>query len=99
MPLPEQAPAQFTNTLPLVGDCATVTAVLSAYAKVQAPLAAALLSVHVNPAGELLSVPPPSDPVAADSVSVGGAANDAVTRAVAPGTMVTVQVTPEHAPV
>ena len=99
MPLPLHAPAQFMNTLPLVGDCVTVTAVLSAYAKVHVPLAAALLSVHVKPDGELLSVPPPSDPAAAESVSVGGAANDAVILAVTPGTIVTVHVTLEQPPV
>ena len=62
------------------------------------PLAATLLNVQVSPDGALLSVPPPCEPVAADSVSVGGAANDAVALAVRPGVMVTVHVTPVHAP-
>lgn len=51
------------------------------------------------PDGALLIVPPPSDPDTAESVSVGGAANCAVTAAVAPVIIVTVQVLPLQAPV
>jgi hypothetical protein len=86
------------KTLPLVGVCVTVTMVLSAYAKVHEPVADALLSVHDRPDGELVSVPPPCDPNAADSVSVGGAVNCAVTLFVVPGVMVIVQVDALQAP-
>ena len=99
MPEPVQAPSQFMKTLPLLGVCVIVTAVLSAYANVQIPLTAALLSVHVRPEGALLSTPPPCEPVAAESASVGGAANVAVMLDVAPGVVFTVQLTPEQAPV
>ena len=75
-----------------------MTAVFSAYAKVHVPLAATLLRVHVSPAGALVSVPPPCDPVEAERVSVGGAANEAVVLAVRPGVIVTLHVTPVHAP-
>ncbi len=97
--LPEQAPSQYRKTLPLVGTCVSVTLVLSAYALLQVPLVAAWLRVHETPVGALLIVPPPSDPDAADIARVGGAANCAVTAAVAPVTMVVVQVLPLQAPV
>lgn len=86
------------KTLPLVGVCVTVTTVFSAYAKVHDPLAAALLSVHDSPPGALVSVPPPCDPSAAESVSVGGAVNCAVMLFVPPGVMVSVQVDALQAP-
>ena len=86
------------NTLPLVGVCVTVTMVFNAYAKVQDPVVAALLSVHDSPDGELVSVPPPCEPVAADSVSTGGAVNCAVTLFIVPGVMVSVQVLAVQAP-
>lgn len=97
-PAPLHAPAQLRNTLPLVGVCVTVTTVFSAYAKLQEPLAAALLSVHERPDGELLIVPPPCDPTAADRASTGGAVNCAVTLFVAPGVIVNVQVDVMQAP-
>lgn len=71
---------------------------MSAYAKVHDPLVARLLSRHDKPLGELVSVPPPCDPVPAASVSVGGAVNCAVTLVVVPGVMVIVQVVAEQAP-
>lgn len=98
MPLPVQAPDQPRKTLPFVGVCVTVTMVLSAYAKVQEPLTARKLSVHDRPPGALVSVPPPCDPVAAASVSVGGAVNCAVMLLVVPGVMVSVQFDALHAP-
>lgn len=97
--LPEQAPSQYTNTLPVLGVCMTVTLVLSAYAFTQVPLVAMYVRVHAMPSGVLVMVPPPSDPDTALVVSVGGAANCAVTAVMAPVTIVTEQVEPLHAPV
>lgn len=99
LPAPLQAPAQFTNTLPLLATCDTVTLVLSANAAVHVPLTAMLLSAQESPDGVLVSVPPPSDPVTAESASVGGAVNCAVTLLVLPVTIVNVQVVPAQAPV
>lgn len=94
-----QAPAQFTNTLPADGVWTMDTVLFSANANAHVPAAAMFDSAQVSPDGVLLSVPPPSDPVAAASVSVGGAANCAVTTVLVPMTVATVQLVPEHAPV
>lgn len=99
VPLPAHAPTQFMNTLPLVGFCVTVIAVLSANALVHVPVTDVVLSVQASPDGELVSVPPPCEPVAALRVSVGGAANCAVTLDIVPVAIGTVHVVPEHAPV
>jgi len=97
--LPEHAPSQYTNTLPVLGVCVSITLVFSAYAFTQEPLVAMYVRVHAMPSGALVIVPPPSDPETAVIVSVGGAANCAVTAVMAPVTIVTEQVGPLHAPV
>ena len=97
--LPEHAPSQLTKTLPAVGVCVSVTLVLRPYALTQEPFTARNVSVQDIPRGALVIVPPPSDPDTALNVSVGGAANCAVTAAIAPLTIVSEQVKPLHAPV
>lgn len=98
LPEPVQAPTQFRKTLPGSGACVTVTLVLSANAVLHVPVADRPLSAHESPDGALVSVPPPSVPVAAESVNVGGAVNCAVTLDVTPVVSGTVHVLPEQAP-
>lgn len=76
----------------------SVTAVLMANAPLHVPLFAAFDSVHATPSGLLVMLPPPADPVPADTVNTGGAANAAVTLLVTPGAVVIVQARPAHAP-
>lgn len=97
--LPEQAPNQLTKTLPALGVCVSVTLVVSAYACTQEPFTARNVSEQAIPSGALVIVPPPSEPEAAVNVSVGGAANCAVTATIAPVTIVSEQETPLHEPV
>jgi hypothetical protein len=76
----------------------TFTTVFRANGVTQLPVCETPLSVHVNPVGTLLSVPPPSEPEAAERESVGGAWNCAVTLVVVPVASVAVQLVPVHAP-
>ena len=98
-PAAAHAPSQDTKTLPAVGDCVRVTLVFSAYAFTQVPLVAMYVSAQEIPTGALVMVPPPSEPETVAMVSVGGAANCAVTLVIAPVTIVTLHVGPLHAPV
>jgi hypothetical protein len=86
------------KTLPSVGVCVTLTTLFCAYAVEQVPIPAELFRVQFTPPGDVVIVPPPAEPLAAEMDSVGGAVNCAVTVRVVPVAIGNTQVAPVHAP-
>ncbi len=95
-----QSPPHVLNTETPVVDCSRVTTVLASNSVVQVPLVKVPLSEQLMPAGELVTRPPPAEPLPAAIVRrCGAAVNPAVATAFTLLTTGIVQLVPMQAPV